>query len=272
MDIFNSINSINDIDWASFWQKQVQHTYKTQNSGFWDDWARKIKPKAKHSRYVEMLLPLIHIDPEDTVMDVGTGTGALTIPLAKIALKVYGVDLSAEALKVVMAQAEEENLNNITPIQGDWIKLEPKDLPRCDVAIASRSIPGGSDIKRSIWLMNEVALKSCHITWRVRGNDPLDRQISEIMNIDIDYSPEHAILYNVIEGMGIHPDVRTFTLKREKEFSSLEDAFFQIVRSRDIDTPTSKKVMELLDEKLEKRDGYLYQKKDTTWVLFSWNK
>lgn len=271
-ELFDNIAGIGDIDWAEFWQKQVHHTYKTQSQDYWDNWAKQIKPKTKHSGYIYVLLSKLNITDKDTVMDVGSGTGALTIPLAKKAGKVYAFDMSQVALDTVLERAEKEGITNIEPIQGDWIETDPKTLPSCDVVIASRSLPGGKDIKRSLKNINDAASRSCHVTWRVRGADPLDREISEIIGIDIDYSPQHAILYNVIESMGIHPCVEPFTIVHEKEYDSLEDAYFQIVRSREVNSENAKKVMDLLDARLTHRDGKLYHSKETTWVLFSWEK
>ena len=271
-DLFDNIAGIGDIDWAEFWQKQVRHTYKTQSQDYWDNWAKKVKPKTKHSGYIYVLLSKLNITDKDTILDVGSGTGALTIPLAKKAGKVYAFDLSTAALDTVLERAGNEGLSNISPIQGDWNEIDPHSLPHCDIAIASRSLPGGKDIKRSLWNLNEAASKSCHVTWRVRGTDPLDREISRIIGIDIDYSPQHAILYNVIESMGIHPRVEPFTIEHEKEYESLEDAYFQIVRSREVNSENAKKVMDLLDARLTHRDGKLYHSKETTWVLFSWEK
>ena len=52
----------------------------------------------------------------------------------------------------------------------------------------------------------------------------------------------------------------------------MEDAYFQIVRSREVDSENATKVMDLLDARLIHRDGKLYHSKETTWVLFSWEK
>ena len=271
-DLFNSVEGIGGINWAEYWQKQVNHTYKTQSQDYWDSWAKKVKPKKVHSGYVNVLLPLLNISKDDTVIDVGSGTGALSLPLARTAKKVYAFDMSKASLDIVIERAKQEGLDNIEPLQGDWNQVDPQKLPQCDIAIASRSLPGGKDIARSIWAMNEAADLACYITWRVRGHDQLDRDISEIIGIDIDYSPEHAILYNVIESMGIHPNVTTFTIAHEREYESLEDAYFQIVRSREVNSENAQKVMQLLDEKLTHRDDRLYYMKETTWVLFGWEK
>ncbi len=49
-------------------------------------------------RRPEDILDLLGIEAEDTVLDLGAGTGFLTIPLSKMVNKVYAVDVQEEML------------------------------------------------------------------------------------------------------------------------------------------------------------------------------
>ncbi len=58
---------------------------------------------------------------EGTCIDIGTGTGALAIAIAKITnLKVYALDISRKALEIVERHIKKEKLDSrIVPVLGD---------------------------------------------------------------------------------------------------------------------------------------------------------
>lgn len=69
-----------------------------------------------------------------TAVDLGCGTGAITIPLAESGLKVYGLDLSDDMLAIANEKSEEIQLPagaSLMWMQGDlrdWKLPEPVDL------------------------------------------------------------------------------------------------------------------------------------------------
>jgi 2-polyprenyl-3-methyl-5-hydroxy-6-metoxy-1,4-benzoquinol methylase len=81
-------------------------------------------------------LELLQLDGSETVVDLGCMWGALSIPLAKQASYVLGVDQTLESLKFTEARADEENLENIDFICGNLRELDlPKDS--FDVAVVN---------------------------------------------------------------------------------------------------------------------------------------
>lgn len=59
----------------------------------------------------------------NTILDVGGGTGAFSIPLAEKGFKVVHFDISEEMIAIAKSKAEEKNLKNITFEQGISIDL-----------------------------------------------------------------------------------------------------------------------------------------------------
>ena len=68
-----------------------------------------------------MLLKALDIQPGQVVCDMGCGNGFYTLQLAKLVGpegRVLAVDIQPEMLHLLAARAQEEQLNNIEPIQG----------------------------------------------------------------------------------------------------------------------------------------------------------
>jgi protein-L-isoaspartate(D-aspartate) O-methyltransferase len=77
---------------------------------------------------------------DDTVLEIGTGSGFLTAMLAKSSKYVYSVDMHADLLKQAAANLQSQNISNVTLEQGDASKGWDKNGPY-DVIVISASMP-----------------------------------------------------------------------------------------------------------------------------------
>lgn len=86
----------------------------------------------------EKLLHMLPLNKEDTILDLGAGTGYFTIPFAKKNLEgsVYALDIDADMLEIVNVKAKKENLTNIKTLKGsiDEIPLNDHSI---DLVLAS---------------------------------------------------------------------------------------------------------------------------------------
>lgn len=87
-----------------------------------------------------MVMVKAAIRPEDTVADIGAGTGSITIEAALCAEqgKVYAVERNPEGIELIRKNAENFGCTNIIPIQGTAPEAM-KDLPPLDVMIIGGS-------------------------------------------------------------------------------------------------------------------------------------
>lgn len=100
--------------------------YITGRQGFWnldlEVSPATLIPRPETELLVELALERLPEDAPCTVADLGTGSGAIALALARERplARVLASDLSAEALAVARANAVHAELQNIEFVQGDW--------------------------------------------------------------------------------------------------------------------------------------------------------
>jgi SAM-dependent methyltransferase len=267
-------NSFNDIDWAGMWHRQMDEaSFRGQGAEFWDNWARALPAKAEHSGYAEEVMHRLRLAPEYSVLDVGAGTGALAIPLAKKVRSVTALDHSRVMLETVAANARSEGLSNITTLQLDWTRAQlDRDFQRHDVVVVSRSLPAGENIKNSLQLIDAAARRSCYITWKADGWDELESELCAMLGINYVPFPGHVVLYNLLYSLHINAGVELFKTRGCRYYQTLEEAYIQIVRSHPVDEAQKGMVLEFLAGRLKHKDGSYYQPKDALWAMMWWEK
>lgn len=275
MNNTNPGNDLDSIDWAEVWHRQMERAaFRGSGVDFWNHWARTFPYKNGDSPYVEEVLKRLHLRAGWSVLDVGAGMGALAIPLAKRGHPVTALDQSPDILEVLARNADRENINSIQIINRGWAKARVGvDFPVHDAVLVSRSLPSGSDVAGSLRLIDRAARHACFITWRAAAYNELEAGICGLLGIDYAALPDYIVLYNLLYSLGIYASVDIFRIDGRWQFRSLDEAFTQLVRSRNIrDSGVKEKIMDFLAGKLSFEDGYYYQEKKSIWALISWRK
>ena len=92
------------------------------------------------------------VDPNQTVADIGTGTGVLAIELARLGLRVIGVDGSRRMLDAARAKLAAEQIDTVELREGDANEL-PLDNAEVDAALAHmvlQYLPAPADAVREM--------------------------------------------------------------------------------------------------------------------------
>lgn len=80
------------------------------------------------SRTAERIVTLSNIGPEDTVLEIGPGLGALTLPMARTAKKIYAVEKDQEIIPLLESELASEHINNVEVIAENILYVNLKEL------------------------------------------------------------------------------------------------------------------------------------------------
>ncbi len=87
-----------------------------------------------------MALQVLNIQPEDKILEVGTGSGYLTALMAKLGKHVFSVDIFAEFTNSASAKLKQFGCHNVSLLTGDAAESWPEYVPY-DVIIVTGSVP-----------------------------------------------------------------------------------------------------------------------------------
>ncbi|MFP4321216.1 MAG: class I SAM-dependent methyltransferase [Anaerolineales bacterium] len=197
-------------------RKGSQQRYRP---GIWEDFATRYDEVVPHSPEITAALRDL-IRPEDTVLDIGAGTGRFTLPLAAHARAVTALDRSAQMLDALQAKASAQGLTNITTLQATWAEA---DVEPHDVVLAA-FVPGpAQDIPAQLQKMADTARRALIV---VQG-DPsahaphYDARMA-IWPDDRRDIPKYLIFAGMLWQIGLRADVRVLHEQRTYQAATRE--------------------------------------------------
>jgi SAM-dependent methyltransferase len=136
------------------------------------------------------------------MLDVGAGTGAFTIPLARMASRIVAVEPSEYQLQILVDKARKEGLTNISTIQKYW--KDTQEIQTVDYSLAAYSF-FEEDIEGFLEKMIAVSRKGIFIVFRADVPDSLN---------EFAYgkrpSADYLCLCNILKDMGHQFDMILF--------------------------------------------------------------
>lgn len=145
------------------------------------------------------------IPPGSRVIDVGAGTGAFTIPLARAAAEVVAVDPSSYHLEILGQKAAALGLGNVRCLEAVWGLEAAGAVGPADYAVAAYSFID-PDLRGFLATMLATASAGIFLVYRAGGPDLLDVFVrGERRPVGYHY------LVRMLEAMGAAPTVEFFS-------------------------------------------------------------
>ncbi len=267
------INDPEEIDWAYFWREKLEA--KADRAKDWNKEAPNFGKSAKKDDYHTILIERINVSADDTILDLGCGDGSISIPLAKRAKSVTGVDSAYRMLEILNEKAKKANVTNIKTIEKDLSEISVEELGKYDIVLASRSLNGILNIRETIKTIDEIAEKYVYITLFGPNNWKIEKDFYRSINKEYNEFPSHRYFFNILVDMGIYPNVENLNIGRKREYDSIEDAMESGKWRLDTLKDDEKKSLHIYLEDILEEDskGKLSNPNDKAdWVLYWWKK
>jgi SAM-dependent methyltransferase len=259
------------IDYVERWRRTVaarreQHDAVCAADGRTTDdyWARRAEGYRKFVQqswegrdpFIESILR--HLRPEDTVLDVGAGTGRHAIPLARDAERVLAVEPSAAMLRFLREDADAEGLGNVDVIEGAWPDIAG-DVPEADIVISAHVLYPIEDVVPFLEALDAHARRFCFLN--LMAQQPWFDRIGlweAVHGEDRLPQPTYIDAVNVLHQLGCYANVEVEWVETPRLFENLEDAIDRFAESVAVGENEEKRVAleAALRERLEREpDG-----------------
>ncbi len=191
------------IDYSARYRQHLQACgFQAKPASAWDARAAQSSWKRRHDDYSTAFLARLDLDGVRTVLDVGCGPGLLSLPIAAQVGHVHALDYSSGMLEGLRGAMAREQVENITPWARSWTE-DWDDIPRCDLAIASRSLMV-PDLQAALRKLDAHATQRACITFTTgpRAGVP---ELAAVLGRAWLPMPDHRYPLNLLLEMGREP-------------------------------------------------------------------
>ena len=263
------------VNWDEMWKAKLLSTYRVDlcQTSYWDKCAVGFNQKTtRMQNMTKNQLDRIPLQPEYTVLDIGAGTGRLTIPIAKQVKQVTALEPSEMMLCLLKSNAEKENIQNIVPINSSIQQLTVNEniFPH-DVVVASFSL-FMTDLSQTLQKLDALATKGVYLFSSASRwiNEDLQKIIhGETLPFT---SGDYIYLYNILNELGILANVDVWNFEGKRYYNSLNDAVSHFMETYRIATNNQEKLRKYLKQTLIMDNGKLLFKQQKKAAAIWWTK
>ncbi len=274
MNSNDCIKNPEDFDWEQAWADEVG-PIKRQKKWTKDTPKIHFEKIAIKDEYHEKLIPKLILDKEDTVLDLGSGEGAVTSMIAEEVKSVTALDSSSMMLDMLKQRIEHYNIDNIDIVEMDIEDATKDNVGTYDVVVASRSFMGIHEIKNTILHIQDMADKYVYLVVFGRNNWMLEKKFYDSIDKKYpDFAP-YDYLFNLLISLGIYPNIENFDLVGNRKYDDLEDAYTRMKwKMGNLNNEEIEQIKPFLKENLFKNeeDGMLENPVDKADLVLMWWK
>jgi SAM-dependent methyltransferase len=272
------------IDWNELWKaihaSSPERTRKDRDpAATWDKRAAAYhRISSEETPATVRDLGFIDVRKEDTVLDMGAGTGRLAVPLARRVAHVTALDPSTGMLGILKERMVQAGHRNYSCMQMKWEEVKVgRDIELHDVVIAAFSL-GFYDLAAALAKLDRAAKRSVYLFWHAgewRGPEEMDLYravFGEEGAMQRGY-PDYIFPQHILHDVGIYANVRIYPALWESSYSSVDEAVQDWVTMHHPDIMDRTPVVEFFSRMLRKgASGRLEYSAVRPTAVIWWNK
>jgi FkbM family methyltransferase len=266
------------INWDELWKAthwRGFHNHDKDLISHWDQRAKAFNKRVMRNRErAESQIAALGLLPNETVLDVGAGTGRLAIPMAKVARSVTALDQSGGMLACLKENMQAEGIENIRCIQKSWQDVGKGEIEEHDVVLSSNSL-GVYDLREALARMDSLAKRAVYIftfTDHKRDDGFRDFLMKEKHGRHAHGPPGYLVIYNLLADMGIYADIKIVEWQHKEHYKSLDDAVTEWKEMHEVPPEKEPVLREFLKERLAVDVEGLSMHRRFKQAMISWQK
>ncbi len=225
--------------------------------------------------FLEKIIKAVNLQPDDIVVEIGSGSGVLTILLAKQVKKVFAVEPERDILKKLKENIKQNKLTNVEIVENSFLKVDLGKLSNKPFKVIG-NIPYNLTSKILLKLFGEFDFPASHLKYLNDVYLMLQLEVSERLvakpdtkaysplTLLIQYYSESEILFKVPQAAFLPaPKVKSafVHLKVKSKLQNIEDPILLRKIIRAAFQQRRKKIVNAL-QKLFPDKKYIEQKFD----------
>ena len=221
---------LEDINWNQMWKEVQNHEVNHSPDeraieSRWDKTAAQFRQWMDVDDYPVKLMQHVKLKPEWSLLDIGCGTGAVSIPAAKKTGRITALDISGEMIQILKEDAQKQNISNITYMHRSWNDIMVgEDIEPHDIVVASRSVGREPDIQSALEKIDSAATKYVYITVWGGGEHGHCKGVPAAIGRPYRDTPDHVYFYNILYQMGIRANVEHLECNSRLIYNDLNEA------------------------------------------------
>jgi SAM-dependent methyltransferase len=175
-----------------------------------------------HGLGEELEIVLDLIEPSMSVLEIGAGTGAFTLPIARKAASVTVVEPSPSMIRILEEKLRRHDIRNVAIRQGRW---QDTEAAVHDVVLAAGCIYVFYDLAAVLSKMAAHARRLMILTSGVGDSARLYGEAAGLLGVAVPAGgPDYIHLCHALYQMGLHADVRILRSVSDLIFDTPEHA------------------------------------------------
>jgi len=223
-------------DWILLWQQLVED-FKDKHKGgrgknkknnslrvSAKQFDKRVKERwSKPDSSRDFIISQMNKHPGSTILDIGAGSGAWSILLARHAQAVTAVEPSHSMAKVMRENLHREDISNVSIVKGRWPDVE---VEKHDFSLSAHSMYLCPDLEAFIRRMEASTTKYCFLLLRAPASWGVYAEAAMHLWGQPYDSPNFQIAYNALLQMDIQPNVlmESMPQSRSREYEDIDEA------------------------------------------------